>query len=252
MINIPFPRTGTLKFLDQIAKLSSSAVLRIKEKTLYTICASKDNAVIFYGCIDLPEAVSEPLRLNLPDVKRFACGIECLGIGNNKFIAKENHLRCEGVDPDTNEKTHFNYFLADDTVMPECRVNIQKILEIDHQAEFELTKEVIKKILDGLSFNTECTKLYISTQNKNLNIEINDKVLQNINNISFCFENVPVKGEEITDPVPISIELFKILSSMKNTSLKMKVNTNHKVVFLDLDDATNNLSMKYIISALVK
>jgi len=79
--------------------------------------------------------------------------------------------------------------------------------------------------------------------------EIDDKTLQNVDNISLIASS-SFEGENLTQPTPISMEVFKNLALCRN-DIKVKINNQYKVfVFQNTED--ENIELKYIMSALVK
>lgn len=136
----------------------------------------------------------------------------------------------------------------DDGIIKESTVNVQKISRLNFDTEFEIKLEKVKKIVSAYSF-VDVTKIYFFTENGKINCEINDRTMQNVDNMSMVLsENVI--GEEIVRPIPVNIEVFKNLISSK-TNIKVKLNNEYKVfVFQTQED--ENVELKYIVSALVK
>jgi hypothetical protein len=79
--------------------------------------------------------------------------------------------------------------------------------------------------------------------------EIDDKTLQNIDNVSMLVSN-QFDGDSISNPLSIKIEIFKSLATFKN-NITVKINNEYKVFIFQIKDEQNT-ELKYIISALVK
>jgi len=150
---------------------------------------------------------------------------------------------------DDGENTHFKYHLVDDTVVRECPIKIDKIAKLNFDTNFVITNPKIKQIMSGYAFATDLTKIYFYTKEGKVYAEINDKTLQNVDNISMKIAD-SYSGAEIDTPTPINTEVFKNLATCRN-DVNVKINNQFKVfIFQNKDD--NDVELKYIVSALVK
>jgi enamine deaminase RidA (YjgF/YER057c/UK114 family) len=153
------------------------------------------------------------------------------------------------VSHQTGENTHFKYHLVDDNIIKESTVNVQNIAKLKFDTIFEISTQKLRQIISAYSFVNDVNKIYFYTKENMVYAEINDRTLQNIDNVSLLASS-SYQGEEIKIPLSVKIEVFKILASNKN-SIKVKINNEFKVfVFQTQED--ENTELKYIISALVK
>lgn len=245
---LPIPKTSLEKLLKPVSKLSESCVLKTSGKDLYTICTPSDNSLILYAKAELPLTISET-KINLINIKKFLNGLECLG-DNGEFCLQlsNNHLKGQ-MSHSNDEVCHFKYHLVDDGIIKESTVNVQKIAKLTFDTEFEIVPEKIKKIMSAYSFATDATKIYFYSKDQKVYGEINDKTLQNIDNLSLVISD-NFTGKDFENPMPINIEVFKNFVMNKH-SIKVKINNQFNVfVFQTNDD--ENVEFKYIISALVK
>lgn len=245
---LPIPKTSLEKLLKPISKLSESCVLITSGKDLYTVCTPSDNSLILYAKAELPLSIAEN-KLNLINIKKFLNGLECLGDdGEFSLVISNNHIKCQVINSN-NEICHFKYHLVDDGIIKESTVNIQKIAKLNFDTEFEILPEKVKRIMSAYSFATDATKIYFYSKDQKVYGEIDDKTLQNIDNLSLVISD-KIIGKEFENPMPISIEVFKNFIMNKH-SIKVRVNNQYNVfVFQTNDD--ENVAFKYIISALVK
>lgn len=252
MINIPLAKSSLEKILKPINRLTESCILNVNEEHIYSVCSSSDNTVILYAKVNRPVSSSNEnkFRLNLISIKKLLSGLECLG-DNGQFTIhySGNNISCEVVDEETEEKTFFKYHLVDDSVIRESPININKISSLKFDTEFLITPNKLRQIISGYAFASDVSKLYISTKNGKVNAEIDDKTLQNVDNISFVISS-NFSGSEIPDPVPLSLEVFKNLVHSK-AEIKVRFNTQYKV-FVFQNTEEEDVELKYIISALVK
>lgn len=248
-INIPLPKSYLEKLLRPINRLTESCVLKADKESLYSICTSTDNTVILYAKSTLPFTLQTPVRLNLISIKKLLSGLECLGNDGEFSIGYSgNNIKCE-IKSSDNEKTFFKYHLVDDSVIRETPVNLDKIVQLKFDTEFFLTVGKIKQIMAGYAFASDLTKIYFFTKEDKIYAEINDRTLQNVDNMTLLVGDF-YTGEPIKEPLPINIEVFKNLVSCK-TDIKVKINNQYKVfIFQNKED--DEVELKYIVSALVK
>lgn len=250
---ISVSKTCLEKILKPINRLTESCVLNITSSNLYSICSSPDNTVILYVKIPIKNQTKDEfnnLKLNLISIKKLLSGLECLG-NDGVFSLKieDNYIRCENVNEETDEKTYFKYHLVDNSVVKEAPVNINKISSLVFDTEFTISLAKIRQLIHGYAFASDITKLYFSSQDNKIVGEINDKTLQNIDNISITL-STEYKGESIDTPTPVSIEIFKNLAQCKS-DVKVRINNQYKVfVFQNVEE--EDIELKYIVSALVK
>jgi len=246
---LPILKTSLEKLLKPVSRISESCVLKVSDNLLYTVCTPSDNSLILYGAIQLPTSI-ESHKFNIINIKKLLTGLDCLGDdGNFSFSTNENSIKCQIENSATNEVAHFKYHLVDDGIIKESAINIQKIAKLKFDTEFEITPDKIKKIISAYTFASDANKIYFYSKDKKVYGDINDNTLQNIDNVSLLISSETV-GNEITNPMPISIEIFKNLIATRNP-IKVRINNEYNVfIFQTQDD--QNIELKYIISALVK
>jgi len=245
---LPVPKTSIEKLLKPVNRLAESCVLKTFGKELTTVCTSVDNSVMLYARCTLPMEV-EGTKLNIISIKKLLTGLECLGDdGVFSLEIQKNNIKCQSKNEETSENTHFKYHLADDGIIKEAPVKIESINALNYDTSFEIQIAKIRQIMSGYSFASDVAKIYFYTKNDKVYAEINDKNMQNVDNISLLVSN-SYNGEEI-DPVSIKIEVFKNLITSK-TPVKVKINKSNNV-FLFTTNEDDNVELKYIVSALVK
>ena len=237
------------KLLKPVNRLAESCVLNIENKQLFTICTSVDNSVILLAKTEIPMEVDK-IKLNIINIKKFMTGLDCLGEdGDFKLLYNENNIICKSVNEASGENTHFKYHLVDDNIIKESTVSQQSIAKLSCDTLFELSLGKIKQIMSAYSFSTDVNKIYFYTKDNSVYADIDDKTLQNIDNVSIQVAN-EFKGEPINTPISLKIEVFKNLATSKNP-IKVKINNEFKV-FIFQTQEDENTELKYIISALVK
>jgi hypothetical protein len=245
---LPIAKSSLEKILKPINRLTESCVLKVKDDLLFTICTSSDNSLILYASTKIPTEI-DPFKLNIINIKKLLTGLDCLGdSGEFSLFVENNCLKCQSIDHQTHENISFKYHLVDENIIKETAINIQKIAQLNFDTEFEIRPEVVKKIISAYTFASDASKIYFYSKDKKIYGEIDDKSLQNIDNMSLMISNNLI-GVDLDKPLPINIEIFKNLCINKN-SLKVKINNEFNVfVFQTQDD--ENVELKYIVSALV-
>jgi hypothetical protein len=248
-ILIPLPKTSFEKLLKPVNRLTDSCVLKSSENCLYTLCSSSDNSVILYGTTQTPLSVDD-LKLNIISIKKLLTGLDCLGdSGEFKIVKNENHIVCKSIDHSSNEENYFKYHLVDDNIIKQSPVKISNIASLSFDIVFEISTSKMKQIISAYSFANEVNKIYFYTKDNSVFIEIDDKDMQNTDNISLMVSNC-FSGNALVDPIATKIEIFKLLSSSKSP-IKVKISNNPKVFLFEIQE-DENTQLKYIISALVK
>lgn len=248
-IALSIPKTYFEKLLKPVSRLSESCVLKVADELMYTICTPADNSLILYGAVKLPTKL-DAQKINIINIKKLLTGFDCLGDdGVFSMNLDNNVLKCQIENPDTNEKAHFKYHLVDDGIIKESTINVQKIAKLGFDTEFEISADKIKKIISAYTFASEANKIYFYSKDKKVYGEIDDKTMQNIDNMSLLLSDKLI-GNEILNPMPINIEIFKNLSITKNP-IKVKINNEYNVFIFQIQDE-ENIELKYIVSALVK
>lgn len=246
---IPIPKTSLEKLLKPVNRLTESCVLHADDNLLYTLCCSGDNSVILYATNELPVKVKD-IKLNIISIKKLLTGLDCLGDdGEFKLVYNENHIICKSINNLNGENTHIKYHLVDDNIIKESSVNIQKIASLKYDTVFDLSLNKIKQIISAYSFSTDVNKIYFYTKDDKVYAEIDDKTLQNTDNVSLMASPSFI-GTPLLDPLSVKIEVFKLLISSK-TNIKVKINNEFKVFVFETQE-DENTQLKYIISALVK
>lgn len=247
---IPLPKSYLEKLLKPVNRLTESCVLNVNGDSLYTICCSQDSTVILYAKAKLPTTITPPVRLNLISIKKLLSGLECLGDNGDFSIESEtNFIKCQNIDHESREKTFFQYHLVDDSVVREAPVNINKIAALKFDTEFTISTSKIKQLMAGYAFASDLTKIYFSTKDTNVVAEINDKTLQNVDHINLVVSS-EFTGEEIYEPIPLNMEVFKNLAHCRS-DIKVRLNNQYKV-FIFQNTEEESVELKYIISALIK
>jgi hypothetical protein len=246
---IPIPKSSLEKLLKPVNRLTESCVLRNSNDSIYTLCSSSDNSVILYAKTSLPISIPTT-KLNIINIKKLLTGLDCLGDdGEFKIVHNDNNIVCKSINTASGDNNHFKYHLVDDNIIRESTVSVEKIAALTPDTVFEISLAKVRQIMSAYSFVNDVNKIYFYTKDDKVFAEIDDKTLQNVDNVSLIL-SPDFQGQPLLSPMSVKIEVFKLLASSK-TSIKVKINNEFKVFIFETQE-DDNTQLKYIISALVK
>lgn len=246
---IDISKSALEKILKSANRMAESCVLKLDSNGIYTICSSEDKTVILFARYNFENTNTNISRINIISIKKLISGLACLGEENNfKVLYNTNNIKCSNTTGD-NEFTEFKYHLVDNSVIHEYPLDINKITNLNFDTEFIIPQSKIKQIIQGYTFASDVSKIYFHTTEHEVFSEINDKTLQNVDNISIKICD-SYMGDPITIPVALSTEVFKNLLNCKS-DIKVKFNKEFKVFVFQNKDI-NDIDIKYIVSSLVK
>jgi len=243
---LPIDKKSIIKFLGPISRLGDKSVIKVYKNKMYTLMASSDSNIILYASTVLADNnIEECVRLNVADVKKLLRAVECFE-DDLVFYLKENHIYCETAAQDG---TYFKYHLVDDSIIKDAPISVEKISNLVFDTEFDISNKKLSEIARGSAYACDTSKIYFYTKDTAVYSELTDHTIQNIDSITLKiadnFIGVPVKGM-----LPLMLEVFRNLTSLKCESVKVKINNEYKVIMFVVNDS--NVELKYIISTLIK
>jgi hypothetical protein len=230
-------------FLEQICKISDSAVIKIESGYINCICSSPDNSIILYSRLKIKtEEIISPVTLNVGDIKKLIRAFDCVDSEDLTFTVKNNNINYS----DTN--VQFKYHLLEDGIITQPKINVQKLEELDFNCSFTLTDKALTELLKGSTFSSDSNKVYLSSVGKSLKGNLTDKTKFNIDNFELNISN-DFEGQELKD-LCLNFEVFRTLSASKFNTLKCKISSKLGVILFLFENS--NIVSKYIVSALTK
>ena len=231
------------KYLLPISKVADNVSLFTNEEGVYTVCSSQNGSSTVLYSQYKTSLMSGVKRINIPDIKKFIRLLDCIECESVTLEFHNNHLRFN------NDCIKFNYFLYEDSAMPRCNINPDKIKKITYDTSFTLATSKYNEILKGSSIATDSDKLYIHTKDGNVYAELNDHERQNINNICYLMSE-SYSGGDITSPISLGLENLRLLAGLKTNTFSVGVNKDLKLVCFEYKDGL--AEAKFLISGLVK
>jgi len=233
------------KFLTPISKITDKCIINLQPDSIFALTNTDDGSIILYANLkvltQLPE--NNKVILNIPDVKRLNRIFDCLNSDILDIEVNTNNLKYDTDD------IKFVYHLLDDGIIQKSVISIDKISKLTFDCVFDLTSAKYNEILKGSTITTDSNKLYFYTKDNKVFAELTDKATQNLDSITFNIAETYV-GSEIKQVLPISLEIFRLFSGLKADKIVVKINTKLKVLMFEISDSV--VTLKYIVSALIK
>jgi len=248
MKNVLLEKKFIEKYLKTVNRICDSCILRIEEDNISSISSTPDNVVILYIKGKLPTNTNFTDKINIIDIKRFLCGLDCLDSNEIELQLNENYIKCSSKNSEDN--TFFKYHLVDDSVMSKSTFSVKKIAQLTFDTEFKIPINCQKKIMSAYSFSSDCSKLYLKEKDGSIFAEINDLTQHNRDSVEIKITDSYI-GDCINSPIPINIEIFKTLSYGKDSNITVKLNKEFNVLVFNIKE-DEFVDIKYITSALVK
>lgn len=246
MIKLPIDKKTLLRFLGPVSRLGDKSVVKMYKDKIYTLATSDDNNIILYAAAAISDNTSaDVVRLNIADVKKFLRAVECFE-EDLHFYLKNNHIYCETSELNG---AYFKYHLVDDSIIKETPISVEKISNLNFDTEFNISNKKLSEISRGSSYAVDTQKIYFYTKDGAVFSELTDHTIQNIDSITLRVADTYV-GQPIKGLLPLMLEIFRNLTSLKCENVKVKINNENKVIMFCVTD--NSVELKYIISTLVK
>ena len=233
------------KFLIPVNKFTDQAVLSLNKDymdCISTSTADKQTIILYTKLIVKTDMQEDNIKLNIGSLKKLVHGLNCIGDDIIKLKIDKNKII---YNSDT---TNFILHLKEDGVVTKQVVNMDKINAVVPDTELTISPEKLDEMLKASSFSTDSEKVYFTIKDNVLMAELTDKTIQNLDSIKVALTS-DIKGTHFTDPVPMKLDIFKLLSSLKFDKLVVKMTNKGALIFETKDD---NYLLKYITSVLIK
>jgi len=230
-------------FLEQIGKISDSAVIKAGSNFISCVTCSPDSSIILATQLNIKtEDCVDTLTLNVGDIKKLIRAFDCIDEEDIVFNIKNNNINY------SDNNIQFKYHLFEDGIITQPKINVQKLEDLEFDCTFTVTDRALNDLIKGSTFSSDSNKIYITSTGNLLKGNLTDKTKFNID----CFEiNVSdnFQGKEIKD-LCLNFEIFRTLSSSKFNTLSCKISSKLGVILFVFEN--NTVKSKYIVSALTK
>lgn len=230
-------------FLDQISKISDSAVITISDKKFKCITCTPDNTVIL--SLELPVDIKddiENITLNVGDVKKLIRAIDCIEADSATFKIHNNNLTYK------DGSIQFKYHLLENGIIPQPKINIEKLEKLEFDSTFTISDKNLNELIKASTFSTDSNKIYLSSYENTLKGNLTDLTRFNIDSFETVVSD-KFSGNKVEN-LCLNFEVFRIISSGKFNELKCQIASKIGVVLFSFQNKL--ITTRFIVSALTK
>lgn len=230
-------RNEFLRYLDSVSKINDSAIFDIRPDGISCLVASIDNTLVllseFKGEFDYSTSI------NVPDIKKLQRVLDTLESDDITLVINSNNLEYRGSD------VKFKYHLFEEGFLTKPSLNVDKIKSFKFDVSFDFTRDILQSLLKGSTFASETNKVYLYTESGKVKADLTDRARHNTDNYSLSICDVDFDLQ----PLPVNFDNIRLMSNIDST-YKCNINTDYGVVVIDND--TDRIKLKYIISSLTQ
>lgn len=228
-------------FLEQIGKISDSAVIFIKDNCLECKTSLPDNSVILG--ISFPANCNPSTNtLNVGDIKKLLRAFDCIEEDTPTIKIENNNITYSGKD------VKFKYHLLENGIINQPKINLEKLEQLNFEGTFTITDKTLSELVRASTFSTDSNKVYLTSEGNTLKGNLTDKARYNVDSFEINISN-DYNGTKV-DSICLNFEIFRIMSTCRFNSLKCKIAPKLGVVLFTFEN--NIITSRYIVSALTK
>jgi hypothetical protein len=232
----------TEEFLDPVSKVTDVASFIVNNEGITAVCNNDANIILFAKYVETK--TDEPSKLNIYDIKRFSRLLEIIDSEEVELEVGTNTLSYKA------SKLKFKYHLAEDAMVPLTKISISKISALNFDCKFFVDKTKVQEILKCSSVVNGSNKLYFTvSKDGGVTAELTDQQTPQSDSVAVSITE-EFEGKEVHTPLPINLDVFRLVTGIKFDKVLVKINTELKVLMFELQ--VGNTALKYIISSLVK
>ena len=229
-------------FLTPVSKVNENCILKITNTGYQTVVTSADNVLILYAVYGQKNNIESDISLNIADISKLVKILNCLDEDKIELIFKGNNLQY------ISDNINFTYHLLADGILSNPGIDIKKIKDLEFDFKFNIANSTIINLIKGSTFTAETNKIYFYTKNNAVHGQLTDLQKQNVDVYSQKISDEYI-GEPLNEPIPVSFELIRNMSSLRSESIKTKLCNSNKVFLFNSNRDEANLT--YIASAFV-
>ena len=235
------------QFLNPVSKISEECTISVTPNHMSTLVRDMAGNVILYCKLNTKTNVDkgDKVDLHIKDIRKLSKVFDCI---DEDVIAID-------VDPVSavmkykSPKLSFKLHLVTDNVIRSAGFSVAKINAITYDSEFVMSGEKLSEILKGSIFATETNKIYFYTNEDGVFAELTDKANDDTDSITFEVTENHL-GEPITNPLPFSLEILRLLNSSKSSEIFVRINNTYGLITFTITNPEGEI--KYIIPAFTK
>jgi hypothetical protein len=228
-------------FLEQIGKISDSAVIDLQDNKMFCKVCTSDNSIILGTSISV-DGLKGGTVINVGDIKKLVKALDCIDDDDIKLRIESNNLFYE------DKKIKFKFHLLENGIINQPKINFEKLSTFNFEGAFTISDKKLNELVKASTFATDSNKVYLSSIGSMLKGDLTDKARYNVDSFEINL------AENYTGPqlqnLCLGFEIFRILSTCRYNSLECKVAPKLGVVLFEFSN--NIFTSKYIVSALTK
>jgi len=227
-------------FLSPISKISNSAVLVTKENQILSTLSTPDNTILVNLTFSNKVKLT-PHTLNIPDISKLVRVLNILDEDDLILTVDSNNISYKS------STSRFKFHLYEDGIISVPKVTFEKLNQLTFDGTFSIDYSTLVSLIKGSTIATDSNKIYLSFDKGDIFCDLTDKSRPNVDSYGMKLAS-NYTGPQLSIPVALSFETFRILSSMKFKELKCSF-CSAKSIFV-LEATPNNCCIKFVISAL--
>ena len=233
------------RFLVPISKFTDQATLTLTKDSIDCISYTTGDkqTIILYTKLDVKTDITEnDIKLNIGSIKRLISAFNCIPDDIIALTIDNNSITYVSTT------TNFKFHLKEDGTVERAPISVEKIKQITFNTWFSLSLDKLNEILKASTFSVDSNKIYLYCKDNSIYGQLTDKSTQNLDSITVQITDT-VNGDRLNDTIPLNLDIFKIISSIKMETLDIKINTKGVMMF-EIKEA--GYTLQYITTALVK
>jgi hypothetical protein len=230
------------QFLDPVSKVTDVTSFVVTEEGMLAIVNNDANIILFAKYPDV--AIKQPTKINIQDIKKFIRLLECIDGNDVELEITSNTLNYK------TSKLKFKYHFAEDALVPISKISASKINSLTFDSMFFVDRVKLQELLKASSVVSGCNKVYFTiSKEEGVRAELTDYQQQQADSVGIHLTD-EFEGKEITAPLPINLDVLRLIVGVKFEKMLVKINTELKVLMVEVQK--DKTILKYIISSLVK
>jgi len=237
MPKLKFKKEDFQSFLDSLSKVSDSAILHIKDDSIYAIATASDKSLFLWTTMEGDFGLET--NLNIPSLNRLSKTMDLIPTSEVELIINSNNLEYKGTT------TKFKYHLYGDGILVGPKLTLSKIENLKYEYEFKVSKTLLASILKNSSTFKDTNKLYIFTEDDKMVWSLGDRTRTNTDVLTMIGDDVNFEMDEFI----INLDNLRLLNMGNEPYVNFRIN-KMGIGNIQIQHGKNNL--QYILTSLTK